>query len=356
MVRRVRWPPAPPPAGLAEDIGSRLAKAAVIAVVNGEERDLATELARRRRGRHRHRRQRPRAVHDPPLHGPRARPGGARPVPRGHVRHRPAGRGRLLLRLRAARRGRLRGGRPRARSRRGCARSSRSRSRSSATSCPPTRRARCSPATASSSRSSTTPAPTRCRRRRRRSRSAPTRTRRSTRRTRRRSTATPASSTSAAARTCPTRACHLGHFKLMRVAGRLLARPGGQPAAPAHLRHGVGLEEGARGAPPPPRGGRQARPPQARRGARPVQLPRRDRLGPGGVPPEGRARAPAHGGLLAAAPRGGGLRVRQLAAHHQGRPVRDVGPPRVVRRRACSRRSTSTTRAARAARTTTSSR
>ena len=34
---------------------------------------------------------------------------------------------------------------------------------------------------------------------------------------------------------------------------------------------------------------------------------------PGRVPPQGRARAPAHGGLLAAAPRGGGLRVRQLA-------------------------------------------
>ena len=32
-------------------------------------------------------------------------------------------------------------------------------------------------------------------------------------------------------------------------------------------------------------------------------------------------------------PRGGGLRVRVLAAHHQVRPVRDVGPPRLVRRR-----------------------
>ena len=29
----------------------------------------------------------------------------------------------------------------------------------------------------------------------------------------------------------------------------------------------------------------------------------------------------------------GGLRVRQLAAHHEGGPVRDVGPPRLVRRR-----------------------
>ncbi|MEQ1786022.1 MAG: TGS domain-containing protein, partial [Acidimicrobiales bacterium] len=31
--------------GLAKDIGSRLAKSAVIAVVNGEQRDLGTELA-----------------------------------------------------------------------------------------------------------------------------------------------------------------------------------------------------------------------------------------------------------------------------------------------------------------------
>ena len=84
---------------------------------------------------------------------------------------------------------------------------------------------------------------------------------------------------------------------------RVLARRRGQPAAAAHLRHGVGLEEGARGAPPPPRGGRQARPPQARRRARPVQLPRRDRLRPRRVPPQGRPRPPAHGGLLAPAPR-----------------------------------------------------
>ena len=53
-------------------------------------------------------------VHDPPLDGPRAGPGRARPVPRRHVRHRPAGGGRLLLRLRAARRRHVRGRRPRA--------------------------------------------------------------------------------------------------------------------------------------------------------------------------------------------------------------------------------------------------
>ena len=36
--------------------------------------------------------------------------------------------------------------------------------------------------------------------------------------------------------------------------------------------------------------------------------------------------------LLPPAPRRGRLRVRQLAPHHQGRPVRHLGPPRVVRR------------------------
>ena len=94
---------APPPASWPRTSVAGSAKAAVIAEV--ERRPSATSswpLARRRRGRHRHGRQRPRALHDPPLDGPRARPGGARPVPRRHVRHRPAGRGRLLLRLRAA--------------------------------------------------------------------------------------------------------------------------------------------------------------------------------------------------------------------------------------------------------------
>ena len=76
-----------------------------------------------------------------------------------------------------------------------------------------------------------------------------------------------------------------------------------------------------------------ARPPQARCRARPVLVPRGDRLGARGVPPEGRARAAHHGGVLAPTPRGVGLLVRELAAHHEGRAVPDVGPPRLVRRR-----------------------
>ena len=92
-------------ADLAASIGSRLAKAAVIAVVNGEQRDLATPLADGDEVaivtadsdaglftiRHSTAHVLAQAV--------------LRPVPRRHVRHRPARRGRLLLRLRAARTG-----------------------------------------------------------------------------------------------------------------------------------------------------------------------------------------------------------------------------------------------------------
>ena len=71
----------------------------------GQRRRARPRLAagRRRPGRHRHRRQRAGPLHDPPLDGPRAGPGRARPVPGRHLRHRAAGRERLLLRLRAAR-------------------------------------------------------------------------------------------------------------------------------------------------------------------------------------------------------------------------------------------------------------
>ena len=99
----------------------------------------------------------------------------------------------------------------------------------------------------------------------------------------------------------------LGAFKLTKVAGAYWRGDEQRPDAPAHLRHGVGVEGRAGGVPPPPRGGRAARPPQARRRARPVLVPRGDRLRARGVPPEGRAGPQAHGGLLAPAPRGGGL-------------------------------------------------
>ena len=48
--------------------------------------------------------------------------------------------------------------------------------------------------------------------------------------------------------------------------------------------------------------------------------------------PKGGDRPPGDGGLLAPPARGGGLRVRQLTAHHQVEAVRDLGAPRLVRR------------------------
>ena len=118
---------------------------------------------------------------------------------------------------------------------------------------------------------------------------------------------------------------------------RLLAGRREAPAAAAHLRHGLGVGEGPGRPPAPAGGGRASGPPQARGRARPVLLPRRDRLRAGRLPPEGRDHPPADGGLLAPASRGGRLRVREHPAHHQGRAVRDLGAPRLVRRRACSR-------------------
>ena len=132
---------------------------------------------------------------------------------------------------------------------------------------------------------------------------------------------------------------------------RLLAGRREAPAAAAHLRHGLGVGEGPGRAPPPAGGGRAPRPPQARCRARPVLLPRGDRLGPGRVPPQGRHRPPADGGLLAPAPRGGRLRVR-VHARTSPRPscsrrrATSTGSPR-----ACSRPWSST-----AASSTTSSR
>ena len=56
---------------------------------------------------------------------------------------------------------------------------------------------------------------------------------------------------------------------------RLLARQREEPAAAADLRHRVAHQGRAQGAPGVPGGGREARPPQARRRTRPVLLPRR---------------------------------------------------------------------------------
>ena len=119
---------------------------------------------------------------------------------------------------------------------------------------------------------------------------------------------------------------------------RLLARLREEPAAAARLRHRVADQGRAQGLPRPPRRGREARPPQARRRARPVLLPRRDRLRPGGVPPQGRGHQARDGGLRPPPPHRGGLRVRRDPAHQQGRAVPHLGAPALLRRQRCSRR------------------
>ena len=81
----------------------------------------------------------------------------------------------------------------------------------------------------------------------------------------------------------PARALQADAGRRSVLAGRRDASP-----APAHLRHRLGVREGARRVPAPAGGGRAPRPPQAGGGARPVLFPRGDRLGPRGLPSQGR--------------------------------------------------------------------
>jgi hypothetical protein len=142
----------------------------------------------------------------------------------------------------------------------------------------------------------------------------------------------------------PPRAPHRSARPLQADAGgrRLLAGRRDQADAPAHLRHRLGhqgraaahldrLEEAEK---------RDHR--KLGRRARPVQLPRRDRLGPGGVPPQGRHRPPGHGGLLAAATR----RPATSSSTRPTSPRAGCSRPRGTSSgtpTACSRRCTSTT-------------
>ena len=72
----------------------------------------------------------------------------------------------------------------------------------------------------------------------------------------------------------PARALDQAHQGLQAAVGRrrLLARGLRPPDAHAHLRHGLPLQGGPRGAPAAARGGPRARPPQARQGAGPVPV------------------------------------------------------------------------------------
>ena len=111
------------------------------------------------------------------------------------------------------------------------------------------------------------------------------------------------------------------------------ARTGGRrerSAAPAHLRHGVGvrraLDEHLH------RLAEAERRDHRRLGEELDLFSFPDEIGSGLAVfhPKGGVVRKRDGGLLAAAPRGGGLPLRELAAHHEGRAVRDLGPPRVV--------------------------
>ena len=133
--------------------------------------------------------------------------------------------------------------------------------------------------------------------------------------------------------------------------GRVLAGRREAPDAPADLRHRVGERQGAEGVPAPARGGRAPRPPQARRRARPLLVPGRDRLRARGLPSEGRHGPPDHGGVLAASATStrattSSTRRTSRSRTSSRRAGTSTGTPT-----ACTRRWSST-----AARTTTSSR
>ena len=70
----------------------------------------------------------------------------------------------------------------------------------------------------------------------------------------------------------------LGHFKLMKVAGAYWRGDEKRPMLQRIYGTAWESKKALDGAPAPARGGGEARPPQARRRARPVLVPRRDRL------------------------------------------------------------------------------
>ena len=298
----------------------------IAARVGGELSDLAHELCRRRRGRGRRHREPGRPRHPAALHRARAGPGRAAALARGPARHRTAGRERLLLRLR--RRDPLRAGGPRqdrdrdAQDHQGqpALRAARHHRR---------RRAHRAAGRALQDRAHRPQG--RRRHRRHRGRVGRGRRRRAHHLRQRRSRR-PGGLVRPVPRAAP--ADHQAHPGLQADAqrGGLLARGREEQAAPAHLRHRVGVQGGARGAPAPHRGGRAARPPQARSRPRPLQLPRRDRLRPAGLPPQGRRDQAGHGGLRPPAAHRRGLRVRRHPAHRQGGPVPHLGPPALLRR------------------------
>ena len=114
-------------------------------------------------------------------------------------------------------------------------------------------------------------------------------------------------------------------FKLLRSAGRLLARRREQADAPAHLRNRMGIEGCAGRVPTAARRGREARPPQARPGPRAVLVAGGGRARDRDVASERRDRAQDPRGPLAGDAPGARLRARLHAAHRQRHAVGDAG-------------------------------
>ena len=274
---------------VAESIGARLAKAAVAATFDGAEVDLAAPVpdgtaltvitADSDAGR---------AVIRA-LHRPRARPGGAPAVAGRPLRHRPGHRGRLLLRLRTPRWVPLQRRRPRAH------RGHHARDHGRGPAVHPSR-AHHRPG-ALPLRGPALQAGDHRGGRRRRRRGG---------RHRRGGLHRPRLhllELSGVHRSVPRTSCPLDQpARSLRphAGGRgLLAGRREAPTAPTHLRNGVGVGEGPGCSPAPPGGGRAPRPPQARRRVGPLLLPRRDRIGPGRVPSQGRHRPAGDGGVFA---------------------------------------------------------
>jgi len=124
----------------------------------------------------------------------------------------------------------------------------------------------------------------------------------------------------------PARAVHLAHqgFQASFGCRRLLEGRRAQPADAAHPRHGFLHEEGPGSLPETVGRGAQARPSQARPGARSVQHSTAGRSGPDLFPSQGRHRAHHHGELDAGAVHQARLLAGLHAPHRAGGPVEDL--------------------------------
>ena len=118
--------------------------------------------------------------------------------------------------------------------------------------------------------------------------------------------------------------------------GRLLARRREEAPAHPHLRHVLAIAEGARRLPQVPRGGREARPQEARQGAEALHGRRARRPGPAAVaarrrddPPRARAlhRRRGAGARLPARPHAGRRAARALPAERPRAALRGVHVP-----------------------------